>query len=136
MKKIIILIVALLIGVGFQPTSADEISIIKESTYENDAKGVLDNGIILFVTLYWEHPAKQYFPDSWIPISCEDLDTGEITEFRTNFLGFRFKFFPRGHDFRIQVYGRSYIIEDLGFFYHAEFRDDLPLGRLLSLACS
>ncbi len=104
----------------------DKKQTIDKNIEENYISDFLGNGIILFHTLRWEHGYRRYVSDPWIKLNCEDLDTGEIKHITTNSFGFRIKFFPRGHDFKISVplYNiEDKIIEDLGFFKHVKFHN-------------
>lgn len=128
-KGLVVGIIVLFIGVGIQSTVANEVSVNKEIIKENDTSSdSWGNGIIIIIirTFRYEFMLRKYIIEPWVRLICEDLDTGEITHMITNFLGFRVRFFQRGHDYRIIGYfgdgQQSITIEDLGFFYYGEIK--------------
>lgn len=122
MKKVIVIsVIALFIGIGFQPAFANEIpvSVAKETITKDDSRD-FGLGFILCIVLHVNFIGRT----CWIPLFVEfegtDYDTGELIEKKNCLLGVHlFSFLPRGNNYMINVstlrVSDTAIVKNLGF---------------------
>ena len=123
MKKIIILgVLFLFVGMGFQPAFAIEIPASNTNVTSSKVE-MLDFGLgfILCIVLHVDFIGRT----SWIPLFVEfeltDYDTGELIEKKNCLLGVHlFRFLPRGRNYMINVttlrVSDTALVNNLGFF--------------------
>jgi len=129
-KGLVIGIIILFIGVGIQPTSANDISISKEITEKNNDSDDWGYGFIFVSATFRRQMERTTWRLRWTVIDCIDLETGKVVmQEKTGMFGFcLFKFLPRGHDYRLIVPslgGSSWcVIEDMGLFHKVRLHVD------------
>ena len=126
MKKVIVIgVIALFVVVGFQPATANDIAVSKETTEENNESGDWGFGFILCSATYEREMDRNTYRLRWAVVECIDLETGNVVrQEKTGFFGFcLFKFLPMGRDYKLTVSTEDgddwFIVRDLGFFSRA-----------------
>jgi len=106
MKKVLIaffMIGLMLVTIFSASLLANIISNNVESTKEIIGSENNDFAFILCVALH--HYVPKALKPAWnVTFQCKDLDTGQIIEEKTKWLGIHlFKFLPRGHDYELKI---------------------------------
>ena len=134
-KALVICVILLFLGVGFQPATANDESNVTLSTDKEEENFILEKnpiplpfGFILVKTRVWHPLYNKWANAQFIKISCEDLDTCDIRYARTGLFAFHlFMFLQNGHDYKIihhhpWLEGEEEIVNDLNFYHWVDLR--------------
>lgn len=132
----VVAVILFFIGLGVQPTFADNVNINiepkekEEKIIEDDVIRGFDYGFIFVSATYRQHQSRQEYRLRWTVIDCIDFKTGEVVmQEKTGFFGFcLFKYLPQGYNYRLIVPslggGSWCVIEDMGFFHRVHLHVD------------